>query len=363
MTRATTVHPWKPDYAVPPGETLLETLEELGMTQRELAHRTDLAPQTINLIVKGVDPITPDTANRLELATGVPACFWNSLERGYREHLSKQNQRVRLVAHFDWIRDMRFPLADLRKRGFLPRSQKREDVVESLFRFLGITSPAAWEKAYAPSMIAFRRCQTLKDKPGITASWLRMAELDAARVDCEPFSAPRFNEALETVRKLTRAVPQEFVPRMREACAASGVALALVPEFGGGGINGAARWLSSEKAMIALNIRGRYADIFWFTFFHEAAHVLKHGKRDVFIDTGEEVDQREEEANRFASDFLIPADKLTTLLELRTAARIRQFADQLEIDPGIVVGQLAHRKLIRFGSFEGLRRKLSWVGD
>jgi HTH-type transcriptional regulator/antitoxin HigA len=360
----TTTHPaWEPDYAVPPGETLSETLEELGMTQRELAQRTDLTPQTINLIVKGVDPITPDTANRLELVTGVPASLWNNLEKRYQEHRSMQHQRIRLGEYYGWIRAMIFPVAELRKRGHLPGTQKREIVVESLFRFLGIASPDAWERAYGPAMAAFRRCKSLKDKPGITTAWLRLAELDAAKVDCEPFSAQRFRQALDFVRTLTNAEPAEFVPRMRQECAASGVALVFVPEFKGGGINGAARWLSPEKAMIALNNRGKYADIFWFTFFHEAGHILKHGKRQVFIDTGKEHDEREEEANRFATDLLIPSEKAGSLAALGTALEIRRFADDVGVNPGIVVGQLAHKGTIPFWRFKELRRKLEWTEE
>ena len=365
MTRTTTFQAWEPDYAVPPGDTLLETLEELGMTQRELARRTDLTAQTINLIVKGVDPITPDTANRLELATGVPATLWNNLEKRYREHRSKHEQRSRLVEFYGWSREMKFPVAELRKRGYLPKSQKREVVVESLFKFLGITSPEAWKKAYAPSMTAFRRCRTLKDKPGITTAWLRLAELKAAKVDCEPFSGSRFREALETIRNLTTFSASEFAPRMRDECAASGVALVFVPEFNGGGINGAARWLAPEKAMIALNIRGRYADICWFTFFHEGGHVLKHGKRQVFIDTGKEKekDEQEDEANRFASDLLIPPEEVGTLSQLTTSAQIRRFANKIGVHPGIVVGQLSHRRMIQYGWFNDLREKLQWIEE
>lgn len=150
---------------------------------------------------------------------------------------------------------------------------------------------------------------------------------------------------------------------MRDECAASGVALVFVPEFKGGGINGAARWLSPEKAVIALNIRGRYADLFWFTFFHEAAHVLKHGKRRVFIDTGNEKDEREEEANRFASEFLIPAQEVATLPRLKTTAAIRRFANRLGIHPGVVVGQLFHRQIIQPGWFNDLREQLQWVEE
>jgi HTH-type transcriptional regulator/antitoxin HigA len=256
---------------------------------------------------------------------------------------------------------MKFPVAELRQRGHLPQSRQREIVAEALFKFLGTTSPEAWENAYASTLTAFRRCETRTGKPGVTASWLRVAELEANKISCEPFSAPRFQKALDSIRPLTTKAAAKFSSQMRTECAASGVALVFVPEFKGGGINGAARWLSPEKAMIALNIRGRFADIFWFTFFHEAAHVLRHGKRQVFIDTGKEVSEQEEEANRFASEFLIPPQEVDKLSHLKSTSRIRDFAHRIGIHPGIVVGQLAHRRLIQHGWFNDIREQLQWT--
>ena len=61
----------------------------LNMTQKEFAQRTGLTVQSLNRIFKGVQPITYETANRLELVTGVPAGFWNNLEANYREQLAK----------------------------------------------------------------------------------------------------------------------------------------------------------------------------------------------------------------------------------------------------------------------------------
>jgi len=80
---------YAPDYAVAPGETLREVIEGLSMTQKELATRTELTEQTIIRILKGEQPITFETANKLEVVTGIPVRMWNSLEMRYREQLSK----------------------------------------------------------------------------------------------------------------------------------------------------------------------------------------------------------------------------------------------------------------------------------
>lgn len=78
---------FQPDYAVAPGETLREVIESLGMTQKKLAARADLTEQSLNRILKGEQPISYETANRLEFVTGVPARFWNNLEAQYRQQL------------------------------------------------------------------------------------------------------------------------------------------------------------------------------------------------------------------------------------------------------------------------------------
>ena len=81
---------YRPDVVSPPGETLLETLETIGMTQAELAERTGYPLQTVNEIIQGKAPIAPDTALQLERVLGIPARFWNNRECYYREYLESQ---------------------------------------------------------------------------------------------------------------------------------------------------------------------------------------------------------------------------------------------------------------------------------
>jgi len=95
MPTMKTTYPFEPDYAVAPGETLTETLDSLGMSQAELALRTGLTEVSINRIIKGAQPITAETASKLELVTGVPASMWNNLEAQYRGQLAKIEEHER----------------------------------------------------------------------------------------------------------------------------------------------------------------------------------------------------------------------------------------------------------------------------
>jgi Zn-dependent peptidase ImmA (M78 family) len=128
------------------------------------------------------------------------------------------------------------------------------------------------------------------------------------------------------------------------------------------------RWLSQEKAIIQLSLRYKRDDTLWFSFFHEAGHVLLHGRRRGHLDTdqgpGYSSPQEETEANRFASDFLIPPDDYRRIADshLNDPVVIEAFARKLGIAPGIVVGRLQHDGLIPWNSPAGrLRRSLRWV--
>ena len=61
----------------------------MNMSQKELAIHTSMTVQSLNRIFKGDQPISYETANKLELATGVPASMWNNLEAQYRAQLAK----------------------------------------------------------------------------------------------------------------------------------------------------------------------------------------------------------------------------------------------------------------------------------
>jgi HTH-type transcriptional regulator/antitoxin HigA len=116
-----------PDYAVPPGETLLETIEAIGMSQAELAERTGRPKKTINEIIKGKAAITPETALQFERVLGTPAGFWNNLERNHQETLARINEQKSLQRQINWLEKM--PLNALIKMGLV---KKHSDKVQQL---------------------------------------------------------------------------------------------------------------------------------------------------------------------------------------------------------------------------------------
>jgi HTH-type transcriptional regulator/antitoxin HigA len=358
MLTAKKLYGFEPDYAIPPGQTLKEVMESLNMAQKELAIRTGLTVQSLNRIFKGDQPISYETANKLELATGVPARMWNNLEVQYREQLAKAKERKQLEYDLDWLKTI--PTQELIQRNAIEPQKDRVLLLRETLKFYGLSSVSAWKDIWAKPAVAARRSQCFETCPGSASAWIRLGEIQAYRIDCLPFDKNTFIRTVEKIRLLTVKDPEEFIPETIQFCADSGVALALVPEMKKVPWNGATKWLSASKAMILLNLRGKMEDHFWFSFFHEAGHVIFDSKKDLYINDGSMDDPREHEANEFAADMLIPRDRDPEIASLKTKADIIRLANELKISPGIVAGRFQHLTQ-KCSYFNGLKRKFQWA--
>lgn len=345
-----------------PGETLRETLEALPMTQAQLALRTGLSGKHINQIVRGLAPVTHETAIAFERATGVPASLWNSLESRYRDHLTRLGEEKELDAQTGWLTSM--PLKALRQRGVVTATWREPGKqLQQILQFFGVTGVEAWDAAWAQPSANFLQSSAFTAEAGAVAAWLRLGELAAAEVETVPFDKARLREILPELRSLTTETPDVFWPRVVELCASAGVALVIVEEVPGARASGATRWISPTKALVQLSNRGKRNDLFWFALFHELGHVLLHGKKEVFVESSLGHDggraEQEEGANEFAGQTLIPSAFESDLLKIETPADARVLAARLGIAPAIVGGRIAHdREEFTFGK-PGLYEKFA----
>lgn len=356
---------YQPKSITAPGETLSDLLEEQGMTQTELAKRMGRPLKTINEIINGKAVITPDTALQLEKVFETPADYWIRHEAEYRAFLARRQEEQKYPQWYEWLDEM--PLGDLKKCGKLPnlhnRGQNKNVLLRALLGFFGVASPEEWEKIYGRMAVAYRRNPQLSD-PKAVAAWLRLGELQVAQLDCPPFDARQFEKALIHIRSLTCLPPEEFEPQLKQRCLEAGVMLVLVPSIPRARVSGAARWMN-RRPVIQLSLYGKKNDRFWFTFFHEAGHILHDSQSQVFLDEwdGEAKSQEEREADAFAARMLIPPDNEGELPLLRSKESVREFAARIGIHPGIVVGRLQHDSLVKISWMNELKETLAWADE
>lgn len=355
--------PFAPDWVSPPGDTILELIEERGWTQSELAKRLGYTEKHVSQLLNGKVPLTDEAALRLERVLGSNAGFWLAREAKYREHSARI---AAAQAQSDWVSWLdELPLKELMASGAIPKvrndAKHKPGLVDACLRFFGVASPDDWRVHYGGMQVAFRRSRAEQSDIAAISAWLRLGEQQVEKLDGPKYDKGRFEKALKTIRNLTCEAPNVFEPRIRKSLFDAGVTLVLVPAIPRAHVSGVARWLGPTRPLIQLSLYGKSNDKFWFTFFHEAAHILLHAnskeeKKSVFLDdpnASRSDDPQEHEANRWAGDWLIPAQYSDALVGLRSKAAVQSFARQLGIHAGIVVGRLQHDGLI----------EPSWMND
>lgn len=357
MPVTTTSKPFEPDFATSPGEFLEEWIEDHGVTRKEAARRLDTSEQNLHRLLGGEQAVSHEMAERLGRVTRLPAEFWLRAEMAWGRHLQREAEREAAERELDRLAD--FPVAGLKKLGHLPDTRSKPELLLGLLSFFGVGSLAAWDDLWARPAVSARRSQKVSAHPAAVSAWVRLGQLQAETIDTEPYDRARFLAALDEIRGLTRLPVAEFEPRMRAACAAAGVAFCMVPELKGCPWHAASQWLTKDKAMILLGLRYKTEDHFWFSFFHEAGHLIHDRKKDFVDNDGDRGNELERRANAFAADRLVPARHRPRLLQLRSHADVERLADELGISPGIVVGQ-HHNETKTYTHFRKLQRKFEW---
>jgi HTH-type transcriptional regulator / antitoxin HigA len=353
--------PGSADLAIAPGELLAETLNSLGLKQAELARRTGRPVQAINEIVKGVKEITPETALQFERVLGVPAHIWTRLEADYRQDLARLHDRKRLEEQ-EVPLARQFPYREMVAYGWVPDVKDWLDRAVELLRFFRVSSLDHVQERELEA--AWRRSTKVAASRAALRAWLMRGERDAEAVQVAAFGRDVLLETLPELRRLTRESPAVFCPRMTKLLAGCGVALVFVRHLPKTGAQGATQWVR-RKAVIQLSVRYRWADIFWFSLFHELGHLLLHQHKGVFVNpsSGEKSD-REQEADVFASDALIPRESYKRFVAscgVLSADPVEAFAREVHVHPSIVVGRLQHEGLLPYSHLNELRPRFDIV--
>lgn len=354
---------FEPDWISAPGDTIADLLEEQGLSATHLAECLHFTADDATALLQGLLALTPKLATRLEAAFGAPAAFWLNRERRYRQSLARLQRGSMTVSPEGWLQQL--PLRDMVDFGWIPPSEV-EAPLDACLRFFDTDSIEAWHTNYRDVLrrVAFRRSASYRVRPAAVAAWLRQGERETATTPCDRWDVSQFKALLPELRSLTRKRdPEVFVPELAARCAEVGVAVAVVRAPRGCPVSGATRHLSPTKALLLLSFRHLTDDHFWFTFFHEAAHLVLHGDRGFFLEEANPfTTKEEEEADKYAEDLLIPPGYRSDLSRLRTSHMdVIRFARQIGLAAGVVVGQLQHHGRVPMSHLNKLKRRYEWA--
>ncbi|CAN5328261.1 ImmA/IrrE family metallo-endopeptidase [soil metagenome] len=347
------------DYGVTPGDLIRFELDARGLTQADLAARAGTSAKHLNQVIQDAVPLSAETALRLERALGIPAAVLTQADAVNQANKQRVRSHTAFGSHRDWF--ARFPKHVLTQIGAVTPTASVETQVEELLVYLGVADPGAYDAVYGEAALSFRRSQRWTVDPYATSLWLRSAELKATELDVSPYSKTTFVELLDNLLDLTMLPIADAFPLLQRRCAEAGVAVVFNPDLNGTRASAAVRWLGPERPVIALTERGKHEDSLWFSFFHEAGHVVLHPRRKSLIELegADDDDGAESDANNFAKKTILRG-RQRELLKLSTREEIVEFAKEIGIHAGLAAAIRAYeadKDAWRIAS--KLRRKLN----
>ncbi len=351
-------HHFDPDWVSPPGDSIVTISRRSGINEDELARRLHLSASDFHLLLIGEFPIDESIGERISREVGASSSFWVKRYKKYRDSLGLAAEKL--------SREFRLPLGEMRRLGWIPKGSAGIEAELSAANFLEVRSIDEFESKYGrlEEALAFRRSSTFDIEMGAVSAWYRAIELASQKISLRSYDVEILSNSLGDVRRFTLTPdPQDFLPEIVKVLADCGVALCVVPAPLGCPVSGIACF-NARGGLIGLSSRHLTDDHFWFSLFHEVAHLLLHaGRISIEVDSGVGSNE-EDEANEFSSRILVPEEWHG---ELNSVALnkfgIARLAKKIGVSPGIVVGQLQHRKRIRHNQFNYLKNRYKWIGS
>ncbi len=359
---------FEPNWASPPGDTISRLAAAGNVPIYELAERIGLEDDVFSGIMEGRVRICDEIADALSAELGASSQFWS--ER-YNQFLAdKERTSSSALTHSMATWGKTFPIRALREIGWIPKGSRGERLSEDILRFFGCESINSWSKRYSAGIgqVAFRTSFAFEADEMATLAWLRVGELQCESLSLPRYSVSDFKKHLPKLKRLcVYKHPNVFFPILQQACAEYGVALVSSKAPKGCRASGAT-WRNKEgNPIILLSFRYLSEDHFWFTFFHEAAHVVLHGTDHISVEGADPSplggSRFEDEANTFAQDVLVAAGLRAEMLEaVPTRPHVRKIARRAGVTPGIIVGQLQKSGILQPHQFNDLKRRYRWNG-
>jgi HTH-type transcriptional regulator/antitoxin HigA len=304
--------------AVHPGVTLQEELDFFGITQKELATKIGYTVQTVNRIIKGKESITTDMALALQrVFDGHPSAeFWLAMQADYDKEVSQANELESTEEEIQFFKDnIKTTFKELQKGGVfddytLSSEDSYKKSVVKTKDFFGSHSLLTMSEEILLG-VPFRKYNRSNINQYNLSAILKIGEKKARKIlkggNVDKYEEKVFTEKLASIKGLSTKAPKEFLGILQEECLALGVVVVYVPNMTHTAFGGATLWIS-DHPVILLKIENQREDIFWFNFFHEVGHIIKHRKKDIFIDFDKDGNKEKEEieADEFAENILIP---------------------------------------------------------
>lgn len=351
------------ELLIHPGETVADILDSRGITQQELAKRTGVTPAFVSGIVAGKKNISAQFANALEYALDVPKSFWLNLQAHYDAELVELNESNTITEEeLKAKKALSGVIKYLRKEGRMPAKENKEESVFSLRKALQVSNLTNL-KSIMPEGV-FRRSTAVKTDPYVMGAWLRLCQISCENREAENrFRAEETEELISELKELMPLAENKIKTELQKVFSKHGIVFSVMEYFAGAPVNGYISRQENGTYRMVITLRGRVADIFWFSVFHELGHIYNGDVRKVggYVDNGTNI-LKEEKADLFARNALIDPEAYNSFIENRNYSieSIRRFAKTQRVMPYTVIGRLQKEKRLKWSEYSNYKVQYNW---
>ena len=353
------------DLVIHPGETIQDVLEERGITQAELAACTGVTPAYVSNVIAGKKDISAKFAFALEYVLGVPKSFWLNLQANYDAEILELNEKQTVTEEERAAREaLKDVVKYLRKKGKLPIGEKKDDSILSLRKVLQMSNIANLKDIVPAGAFRMANCAV---NSYVLGAWIRLCQLSADSKGVEThFKKENVEELIAKIKAVMPHSAAEVSKELREIMGYYGIDFSVVRNFRGAPVQGYISLKNDGTYQMILTIRGSYADIFWFSLFHELGHIVNGdiGKKTKFLDDGSDV-QKEAAADLFACNKLLDSEAYQQFVEEGNFGieAINTFANSQTVMPYVVIGRLQKEKILDYKQFYKYKPRYKWAEE
>lgn len=326
-----------------PVEAIRFRMEQAGLEPRDLEPYIGSRGK-VSEVLSGKQPLTLAMIRALHTHLGIPAevLVADASSAGSKAETSS----------LDWGR---FPINEMAKRGWIrsvaSAKAKAEDLIGELIASAG--GMKAVPMPLCRRNDAMR--QNAKTDTYALLAWCLKA-LAASRNQQLTGAYKTGSITLDVLTELSKLSAHEDGPkRAKDTLSNLGIHLVCVSHLPKTYLDGAAlRSVDGGAPIVALTLRYDRIDNFWFSLLHELAHVGRHfnGAAEAFVDDfslreapSRHEDPRENEADEWAEDALIPQDLWADagLKSHPSYSGIIAFSQRVGVHPAIVAGRVRYQ--------------------
>lgn len=330
-----------------PGRIVKKSLEALNMSSKEFSYRTGISERTLSDLINEKGSITFDVAEKLSEFFGMDIRYWTNLQTQYTYYLFQKSYKKEIDEDFCCIKPS---LSYLKKVMSINNDDDKETIVKKVRSTIKINRLVLLNQT---NLFASLKEQHTSNPAHVFERnlWISLSLTLARQIQVQQYSKTKLFAYLPKIREMTIEDPEVFMPRLHDMLNECGVSLVLMPYLQKSNIYGATKWLTQDSVMLSISNRGNKADLFWFTLFHELAHVVLEHKRYILCSCSDEEDK---DADNFAKNMLIPKEEWKDFIYESNFSEgsIRNFANKLKILPEIVYGRLEKEEYIKYGALE-----------